>query len=593
MKIVLRMLDGVLAGQEFSFDLPEHTEVRIGRDPAACRLALPEDYPTVSRQHCVLRAVLGRVRLRVNKENPVFVGGAQAWDDAVVHDGDELRLGARGPRLSVRITGAYANDRLRSTIVTVEHVPVERALQAETQRTVAVVRSYRRQLWLAGGVVGIAAAIGLYLAIEARAAAGRLVATTLNAEQRQSVLDLVRREAAPKSDLGDVVRNASASVYCVIDAHNGTARHIGTGWVLDRDAGWIATNSHVAEDFVAGRTFLRSLGQAGEDIPVVAARMHPGYTGYERLCELYAGALQLGGGASSKTVVACDVALLQVDPQFRDRLAQALPVLAAGEFDAIGPGLPVASIGYPAEGLAFNVERPQSRAHFGHVIAVSDFFLAPTANGTAQLVHTDLPVNGGASGSPVLDEHGRVLAIINAGTFTLGIEGRRIPIAGTTYAQRIDLVHELLHADAARDTLREQRWQTAFRAMAENAKLDLEQVLADQFRTSIAAGRADVRVEIVARDRADLVWDGALTRAEFTYQVPAAGHYLFCAMAEDLADIDAVALLPNGARQIDNAADWYPCVVVEAACGDAVQFIVLRNVDRPVGATIVVMRADG
>lgn len=592
MKVSLRVLDGPLAGQEFPFDLREGVEVRIGRDPTACRLVLPPEYETVSRQHCVLRSVLGRVRLRVNKENPVFVSGVQAWDDSVVHDGDELRLGASGPRLAVRMAASTVAGDLRSTVFTLGHLPPEQALQVEAQRTAEQVRGYRRQLWTGAAVLGAAAGIGLFLALEARAETGRLIATTLSAEQRQSVLELVTRAAEPKGDLAGVVRTASPSVYCVIDVQNGSARHIGTGWVLDREAGWIATNSHVAAEFVAGRTFLRSVGRDAEDIPVVAAREHPGYARYERLCEQYAGALNLGAGANSKTVVACDVALLEVDPAHRARLAPALPVLTERELAEVGPGMGVASVGFPAEGLAFNVDRPQSRAHIGHVIAVSDFFLAPASTTGAQLVHTDLPVNGGASGSPVLDERGRVLAIINAGTFTLGMEGRRIPIAGTTYAQRIDLLQEVLHDDPAPQTAREQRWETAFQAMAENAKKDLEQVLTEQFRTTVAGKRTDVRVEVAVRDRADLAWDGVLSRSEFSYRVPEAGHYLFCAMSEDMEDIDAVALLPNGARQIDNAADWYPCIVVEAKKDDAVQFIVLRNADKPVVATILVLRAN-
>jgi hypothetical protein len=208
-------------------------------------------------------------------------------------------------------------------------------------------------------------------------------------------------------------------------------------------------------------------------------------------------------------------------------------------------------------------------------------------------VHLDLPVTGGASGSPVLDEQGRVLGIINAGSFTLGMEGRRIPIAGTTYAQRIDLLLELLRDDPAPQAARERAWELAFVAMVDNARKGLEQVLTERFRRSVAVGDETVPVEVVVRQRSDLEWDGRMAKCEFAYEVPKSGRYLFCAMSEDMEDIDAVALLPGGGRGVDNAADWYPCVVLAAEKDDTVNFIVLRNANKPVAATIIVLRAGG
>ncbi len=592
MKVFLRVLDGSLAEQEFEFDLEEGTEVRIGRDPARCRFVLPPDYPTVSRQHCVLRSVLGRVRLRVNKENPVFIGDAQAWDDAIVRDGSELRLGADGPRLRVAVSDPDASAGLNSTVFRSGFVPIEQVVQEEAHRTAEELRGHARKIWVAALVLGAAAGVGLLLALDARAETGKLVATTLSADQRRSVLDMVVRSAEPKADLGEVVRAASPSIYCVIDRDGDQTRPVGTAWVLDRDAGWIATNSHVAEEFVAGRTFLRSIGRDREDIPVASSRQHPGYQRYAELCTKYSEALMLGGGANSKTVVACDVALLQVAEEHRSRLAPALPVLGDKEFAEISAGRPCASVGFPAEGLAFNVDHPQSRSHIGHVIAVSDFFMAPSAAATAQLVHTDLPVNGGASGSPVLDDRGRVFGMINAGSFTLGMEGRRIPIAGTTYAQRIDILTELVHDDPAPQAARELTWESAFLAMAENARKGLEQVLSERFRRAVSTASTQAKVEVVVRERSQLVWDGTIAKSEFAFVAPSAARYLFCAMSEDMEDIDAIALLPDGDRRIDNAVDWYPCVVVDAKKDAKVDFIVLRNVDKPVGATILVLRAD-
>lgn len=592
MKITLRVLDGSLQDREFSFELQEGSEVRIGRDPAKCRMVLPAEYASVSRQHCVLRSVLGRVRLRVNKENPVYVGEAQGWDDSVVKSGSQIRLGPGGPRLLMTVADNETAG-LNSTVLSgAGYVPLEQVVQEESKRTADELRGHRRKVWIAAAAVAGAAGIGILLALDARAATGRLVAATFSEEQRKAVLAYVARPPEPKVDMGAVVRAATPSIYCVVEREGNTSRPVGTAWVLDRENGLVATNSHVAEEWKEGRTFLRSVGRSGEDIPVASSRLHPGYERFTELCQKYADALMLGGGPASKTVVACDVALLHVAPEHRERLAPSLPIVDGDELARIGSGRPCASVGFPAEGLAFNVERPQSRSHIGHVIATSDFFMAPTDVGGAQLVHTDLPVTGGASGSPVLDERGRVLGIINAGTFTLGMEGRRIPIAGTTYAQRIDILQELVRDDANAQPARERTWEEAFLAMADNARKGLEQVLTERFRRLVSRGGASARIDVVVRQQASLVWDGRISKSEFAYEVKEPGRYLFCAMSDDMEDIDAVALLPDGGREVDTSPDWYPCIVVAGRAQDTIHFTVLRNVDKPIGASIVVMRAE-
>lgn len=592
MKVSLRVLDGSLAGQEFTFELQDGSEVRIGRDPAKCRMVLPAEYASVSRQHCVLRSVLGRVRLRVNKENPVYIGEAQGWDDSVVKSGSQIRLGPGGPRLLMTVADNETAG-LNSTVLSgAGYVPLEQVVQEESKRTADELRGHRKKVWIAAVAVAGAAGVGILLALDARAATGRLVAATFSEEQRKAVLAYVARPPEPKVDLGAVVRAATPSIYCVVEREEAVSRPVGTAWVLDRDNGLVATNSHVAEEWKDGRTFLRSVGRSGEDIPVASSRLHPGYERFAELCNKYSDALMLGGGASSKTVVACDVALLVVAPEHRARLAPSLPIVDGADLAQVGSGRPCASVGFPAEGLAFNVERPQSRSHIGHVIATSDFFMGPAEIDHAQLVHTDLPVTGGASGSPVLDERGRVLGIINAGSFTFGMEGRRIPIAGTTYAQRIDILQELVRDDLTPQRTREPIWEAAFLAMTANARNGLEQVLMERFRRSVARGGTPPKIDVVARQQASLAWDGTISKSEFAYEAKDPGRYLFCAMSDDMEDIDAVALLPDGGREVDTAPDWYPCIVVAARAKDTIHLTVLRNVDKPVGASIVVMRAE-
>src|SRR5690606_8836927 len=180
---------------------------------------------------------------------------------------------------------------LRTTVLRTGLPPIEQIVQEEAHRTAEELRGHARRIWVAAAVLAGAAGVGLLFALEARAETGQLVAKALSEEQRRSVIDMVVRSTAPRPDLGASVRAAVPSVYCVIDVDEPRARHVGTAWVLDRDQGWLATNSHVAEEFVAGRTFLRALGHESPDVPVASARLHPGYQRYTQLCTEYAEAL--------------------------------------------------------------------------------------------------------------------------------------------------------------------------------------------------------------------------------------------------------------------------------------------------------------
>jgi hypothetical protein len=59
-----------------------------------------------------------------------------------------------------------------------------------------------------------------------------------------------------------------------------------------------------------------------------------------------------------------------------------------------------------------------------------------------------LPITGGASGSPVIDSNGRVVAIASGGN-VMSLDGKRIPNAAlVNYAQRADALADLLAGEA-------------------------------------------------------------------------------------------------------------------------------------------------
>ena len=104
MALTIKPRGGALAGQTFSFPDEKETII-LGRDPARCDVVFPPELRRVGREHCALRRELGRYKLQLNHDNPVWVEGQPAYDDQTLPPETELQLGKGGPRLAVLTEG--------------------------------------------------------------------------------------------------------------------------------------------------------------------------------------------------------------------------------------------------------------------------------------------------------------------------------------------------------------------------------------------------------------------------------------------------------------------------------------------------------
>ena len=85
---------------------------------------------------------------------------------------------------------------------------------------------------------------------------------------------------------------------------------------------------------------------------------------------------------------------------------------------ALKSGEPVAFLGFPMEKLDqgnVNIDNPVASMQSGIVVAVSDFEMKDAGKDANLLIRHNLPSTGGASGSPIFNRNGEVVALLYAG----------------------------------------------------------------------------------------------------------------------------------------------------------------------------------
>jgi S1-C subfamily serine protease len=325
-----------------------------------------------SRRHAELTPDGDGLRLRdLGSANGTLVDGEPAHD-ALLHAGQEIRIGA--VRIAVlasapAVTGAPIAEPVRPRV----HVETDGPSWSAIGRIVdARTRRGRRLTYGALGVAGAALAALTVLALTG-ALAGK--------SEEQRVAETVR---------------AVAPATVRVEARAGGIRSgLGSGWVLDRDAGLLVTAAHVVnrgERFFVGDREAKVVGAAPcADLAVlrVAGRLD-------------AGPLRLGEPHQGETV------------------------LAFGMPEVAGDNEPASSTR-------------------GVVSAARAGFDDPAADVPAytDAIRTDTALDAGFSGGPLVDLDGRVVGI-NAAARTTGADDR--PLQGANYAVAAERARPALDA---------------------------------------------------------------------------------------------------------------------------------------------------
>ncbi len=226
------------------------------------------------------------------------------------------------------------------------------------------------------------------------------------------------------------------AIGVVMFATNNGLVPFGTAWGVGPNA--FATNSHITEPVKA------HLAKGGE-IRIVINK-HPELT-YRVTKAIthpkYGSAGNTAGGSF-------DVGILEVD----GNLSSWFPIAPSSELKQVDSGYRVAYLGFPMEervGGGIDPRSPVATMQTGIVTANTDWWFAAGSEANRFLIHHNLSSSGGASGSPVFNAKGQVVALHNAGTSNTGVkvEGGK---AKTTrlksglqinYAQRADLLADI------------------------------------------------------------------------------------------------------------------------------------------------------
>ena len=547
--ITLKHVSGPLNGQEAQFG-DDRDRIVVGRDPALCDVVFPPDYTIVGREHfAFLREVSGDYAIEPFGGHYVDVDGLPADPQVQLPPTATIRLGGpEGPSFKVTVDHSKTSSTLLPTQDQKKVVP-ERLLAGRA-----------RQFALGGAALAAAVAIGLgVVAYQANAERERQQALADGLSQQ--VIALNAREKASAGERISVADRArlSRSVYAVIvQDSSGREDLLGTAWAVRPNL--LATNSHVAADFKAlkpGEAMkVRPSGAGDYRYFIDSVQMHPGFDGFQAYLQSDPFMVAAKGGSRpfDDHVPGYDVALMHVKTALPNE--NILQIEDPDVVAKLAPGDAVALAGYPYENMQGDSVQPLGRTpqiQVGNVTSLSDVFLLPADPAQRHIVQVNLPITGGASGSPVIDSNGKVIALASAGNlFSLG--GMRVPNAAlVNYAQRVDVLNDLLAGTADAHLQADHAYwtkQTATFKRGVDVILPLildatkpgpssRATLAGEYKSSATAGTVTTNTDP----------DGTKSSMRirfFSASLRASSQHVFVAYAQKSAPVPLMAVVANG-----------------------------------------------
>jgi hypothetical protein len=409
--------------------------------------------------------------------------------------------------------------------------------------------------------------------------------------------DAKRAAVAPADGLSakqlDELKQASWLVVLVSD---GQPQPLATAF--PRSETLMVTNAHVATQIAsrlsAGEVFVYSPGVNPKRHRVVGARIHPAYQEFEADLKKAKTGVETANGDFRELDLpgAYDVALLELEPG-----ATAGPVLPIAH-DApgqTGVGEQIAFAGYLLRNIsgaeAANVA-PVPHVHFGTVSALTNFFTFASDGDWdhAQLVHNTIPITGGASGSPIVNMDGEVIAIVSSGEVLPNLSTDADAAAPAqpsavlvNYAQRIDLIGDL-QSPSAFDVASERAfWQQQIARLGDHHEYAVDELIAE-------AERQDSREFEAVGEPIDQQVEQGLDFSEFELSLEKGRSYAIMAYS---AGAEGVALTVNAGDDELASETGRPADVIFKADRDGeAQIVVVTSAAQKSSFELRVYRTD-
>jgi V8-like Glu-specific endopeptidase len=560
--------DGGSKGAPIGFDAGKETIV-FGRETTSDVVFGPE-HRAVGRKHCqFLRQPTGDYRIEIFGERAVEINDAPARTGETVPNGARLRFGGKeGPTVVAALAKAGP------TVADLEQTLIQPKFETTGQ---SLKRMRRIQGAVAAGLLVVAAGVAAYFVLaESRfASMGDVVAAVAEDVQKEMVNH-------------DAIEMLKSAAYAVIQVdRQGREVLQGTAWPVA--PGILATNAHVANltKGNGGDLIVRKPGSepGGDgDFKVTGAVIHDGYSLFSKFdSDTKASSSSYAALGNDARRTGYDVALLSVERG--DQLGPILPRAPEDEVVALDSGMPLAYAGYPIGGTAEQGSaqlKPTPTVQYGRITSVTDFFMFGTDPAHAYLIQHSLPTFKGASGSPIINAKGEVVAIMSGGHVVETTEGIASNAVMRNFAQRIDLVAPLLGEPSTFDLVDE---ETRWTAVAEKFNNHRNSVIEDvkEHLASKAGGGAVVDVAS---------FDGSLTASGFEdngfqrfidHEVPieADGEYAFLVYGSEGAPISLIVYREGETPAADGGAASFASVDVDVTGEKSIRVRVLGLAKNP------------